>query len=250
MPSPSDTVRLSTMRTSRSVDGAGGELGALHRRRQGAGDRDDEDAGGAPFGEAAVRLLEPARATGAAVDGSSGEAAQRAQNSAVVSSSRSVSSSSPKRMLSGTTSMPHFSTRSSGRSQELSVTMPIASSWLGDCWLGRGAGTLSAAGASGRRAVAARPRPRRATRRWPTWTGCRPRRAAPGARRRRRRKWPYHHDRSTSRAPPVTTWPRPDRAFTRAVRTSGSWARLRAAGVSNSIPIAEVPLAARLHVDR
>ena len=61
---------------------------------------------------------------GAAVEGSSGDAAHRAQNSAVVSCSRSTSSSSPKRMLRGTTSMPHFSARSSGRSHELSVTMP------------------------------------------------------------------------------------------------------------------------------
>ena len=39
--------------------------------------------------------------------------------------------------------------------------------------------------------------------------------------RRRRRKWPYHHDTRIRTAPPVTTWPRPDRALTRAVMTTG-----------------------------
>ncbi len=56
--------------------------------------------------------------------GSSGDAAHRAQNSAVLSSSRSMSSSSPKRMLNGTISMPAARATSSGRSHELSVTMP------------------------------------------------------------------------------------------------------------------------------
>ena len=42
-------------------DGAGGQLGALHRRRQRAGERDDDDARRRRVGEAAVGLLEAAR---------------------------------------------------------------------------------------------------------------------------------------------------------------------------------------------
>ena len=113
-------------------DVAGGQLGALHRRRQGAGERDDDDARSRRARRGGGRPARSGPVTGAAVDGSSGDAAQRAQNSAVVSCSRSTSSSSPKRMLSGTISMPHVPARSSGRSQELSVTTPMAVDAVGE----------------------------------------------------------------------------------------------------------------------
>ena len=76
--------------------------------------------------------------------------------------------------------------------------------------------------------------------------------AASAARRRRRprRKWANHHDTSTTTAPPVTTCPRPVRALTRAVSTTAADApRWSKAGVSISMPIADVPLDARLDGD-
>ena len=105
-------------------DRPGGQLGALHRRRQRAGQRDDDDAGRRPARRGAGRPARTGRAPVPPSTGSVGDAAHRAQNSAVVSSSRSTSSSSPKRIVSGTISMPSRCTTSSGRSQALSVTMP------------------------------------------------------------------------------------------------------------------------------
>ena len=57
-----------------------------------------------------------APAEGAAVSGSIGELSSRRQNSAVLSSLRSTSSSLPKRIVSGTISIPSCSTSSSGKS--------------------------------------------------------------------------------------------------------------------------------------
>ena len=55
-------------------------------------------------------------------------AAQRRQNSSGVRSRRSTNSSSPKRMVSGTISIPSSRAVSSGRSQALSVTMRMVTS--------------------------------------------------------------------------------------------------------------------------
>ena len=63
---------------------------------------------------------------GAAVSGSTGEVATLRQNSSLESSTRSTNSSSPKRIVSGTISMPSASARACGRSQALSVTMRTA----------------------------------------------------------------------------------------------------------------------------
>ena len=78
-----------------------------------------------PVAPSAIRrrnAASKAPADGADVSGSTSESARRRQNSSVLSSLRSTSSSLPKRMVSGTTSMPSRSIRSSGRSQALSVT--------------------------------------------------------------------------------------------------------------------------------
>ena len=64
---------------------------------------------------------------GAAVSGSTEPVVRRRQNSSPLSSSRSTNSSSPKRMVRGTTSMRCWARASSGRSQEESVTMRIIS---------------------------------------------------------------------------------------------------------------------------
>src|SRR5438105_885963 len=60
---------------------------------------------------------------GAAVSGSTGEAASSRQNASMLSSLRSTYSRSPKRMVSGTTSTPSSAQIASGRSHALSVTM-------------------------------------------------------------------------------------------------------------------------------
>ena len=103
-------------------DRPGGEFGALHGCRECARQRDDDDAGGALGEELAICLLELAgRRRGGLGQGVLLGA--RAQNSAVVSSSRSMNSSSPKRIDSGTTRTPCSATTSSGRSQDESVTI-------------------------------------------------------------------------------------------------------------------------------
>ena len=66
--------------------------------------------------------------------------------------------------------------------------------------------------------------------------GCRAR----GAARRLRRKWLNHHVASTSRAAPVSSWPRPLKAFTRAVSTIGS-PITDPDGVCTSIVTSDVP---------
>ena len=76
----------------------------------------------APRACSSRNLASNAPADGAAVSGSSLECSSRCQNSSVLSSTRSTSSSSPKRMVSGTISMRSASTSGCGRSQLLSVT--------------------------------------------------------------------------------------------------------------------------------
>ena len=104
-------------------DRSGGELGALHRRRQRTRQRHDDDAGRTARRSPPVRLLEPPRRR-CGRRGRSGVAAI-AQNSAVVSSTRSMNSSSPKRIERH--DLDARARRSWGRSHALSVTMPTAS---------------------------------------------------------------------------------------------------------------------------
>ena len=90
-------------------DGAGGQLGALHRRRQRAGERDDDDAGRRPGRRGAGR---PARSVPVTVPPSTAAPATPRSGPRTRPSSAPPgrsSSSSPKRMLSGTISMPHCS---------------------------------------------------------------------------------------------------------------------------------------------
>ena len=79
----------------------------------------------APLACSSRNFFSKAPADGAAVSGRSLECSRRCQNSSVLSSSRSTSSSSPKRMVSGTISMRSASTSGCGRSQLLSVTTRI-----------------------------------------------------------------------------------------------------------------------------
>src|SRR5437660_560233 len=77
----------------------------------------------APRSVARRNAVSKAPGEGAAVSGRTGEEWQRAQNSLGERSRRSTSSSPPKRMVYGTTSMSSSVTRSFGRSQLLSVTI-------------------------------------------------------------------------------------------------------------------------------
>lgn len=68
---------------------------------------------------------------GAAVSGRTADAADLAQNSFTVRSRRSMNSSAPKRMESGTMMMPNSSASAWGRSQALSVTIRTVTSRKG-----------------------------------------------------------------------------------------------------------------------
>src|SRR5207244_11847292 len=76
----------------------------------------------APAAAAERKTSSNAPGGGAAVSGRTGDDEHRAQNSLGDKSRRSTNSSFPKRMLSGTMSMPSSVASSAGRSQELSVT--------------------------------------------------------------------------------------------------------------------------------
>ena len=115
--------------------------------------------------------------------------------------------------------MPHCAARSAGRSHELSVTTPTVVTGGADSVTARE--HYRPACRSDAQPPSRRSPPRRRGRR-PVRAARSVAAAAPLSRsRRRRRKCPNHHDSSTSTAPPVMTWPRPVRALTRAVRTTG-----------------------------
>ena len=120
-PSPSETDRLSMTEIGTRDDREDAAISALWKVADSAPERLIMTTPVAPC-DTAVRMACSKRpGEGAAVDGRTDDAEQRAQNSAVVNCSRSTYSSSPKRMKRGTTSMPRERTTSSGRSQELSV---------------------------------------------------------------------------------------------------------------------------------
>ena len=126
LPSPIDTVSESIDPHGEvALERFGGDLGRLH----GPESRDDrlmQSTPSAPASPSARNRSSNAPGAGAAVSGSTGEVATLRQNSAFDSSTRSTNSSSPKRIVRGTISMPSASARAWGRSQELSVTIRTA----------------------------------------------------------------------------------------------------------------------------
>ena len=158
---------------------------------------------------------------GAAVEGSVGDALQRAQNSAMDSSSRSTSSSSPKRIDSGTTSIPRRRDDLLGQIAGAVGDDTDAGAHDRDHLDDLTACNLVPSGHE-RSSV-----PASSERSWPevdsalsanesaVATACV---AAIGRQHHggiargvelgasRRRRWVYHHDARTRAAPPVTTW--------------------------------------------
>ena len=200
-------------------DGAGGQLGALHRGRQRAGDRDDDDAGGAPVGEAAVGLLEAA--------------GRRRGRRRQLGRRRAAGPELGRRQLLAVDQLlvaEADAERDDLDAPLLDEVVGEVAGAVGDDADGRarwaedrsrvgdaiGAGLLGRTGA----AVASAASGETCRASWTAGLSTSPSIARRS--RRRRRKCPNHHDTSTSTAPPVTTWPRPVRALTRAVSTTGS----------------------------
>ena len=200
---------------------------------------------GASVGEAAVGLLELAGRRGRGRGQLAASRAAGPELGRASARSRSTNSSSPKRMVSGTISMPSCVGEVVGQ-----VAGAVGDDADRSCWLGGRGESVTGPGRYRRRLVGRRGRRSASAASGETATSASPvglvdlADERPGGRRRRRRKWLYHHDSSTSTAPPVITWPRPVRALTRAVehdRRARSAGRTPASAAATSID--DVPLA-------
>ena len=133
------TLSESTTRTGRRPSRSRAALRAASMVADSFDDRLTHTTPFAPSSAMRSKARTNAPGDGADVSGSWSLPATRDQNSLVVSSTRSTSSSEPKRMLSGTMPMPSSASSSSGRSQALSVTRRMPDMFpLGTRWRPRG----------------------------------------------------------------------------------------------------------------
>ena len=124
LPMPIDALSESMISIGgRAVERLGRDLRRLHRRRQPRRQVDADDRRRRRRRSGAGTSPRTRRPTAPTVSGSTDDAASSRQNASTLSSLRSTNSRSPKRIVSGTTSMPSSSQIGSGRSHALSVTM-------------------------------------------------------------------------------------------------------------------------------